>query len=319
MALSKPISISGVDKPGNLFNTPFSFVFSYVLAEDIAERSVEHFLAACLQDRLRNIYISYNKEISSEHDEILLFLRDYIVKEKGLKSYAVDFKAPHGDQYRILISLHKKEDQEAIKLERFLTYRGKDGLRYTLDVEQEAMSYKEASENGKPRIVIKKMPDFAGPKLVYKLCCNFVLKDCKHSRTFMLGLESLAYLKTMTGLPCKMMITIAVPHEDDPGMESLPSIFSLNPRRSTAFVFGSTRHICEICREHGHRAEVHDIFQAGNRKAKTEESSKAIADKGGCGKAPAPAAEESVASHKRTTEADPKEALLPEKDKSGET
>lgn len=55
------------------------------------------------------------------------------------------------------------------------------------------------------------------------------LKDRGHSKTFMLGLESLAYLEHRTGLPCKMMIGIAVPHEDDPGMESLPSIFSLNP------------------------------------------------------------------------------------------
>jgi hypothetical protein len=80
----------------------------------------------------------------------------------------VDFKASHGDQYRILISLHKKNDEKAFKLKRSLDkYRGKNGLEYTLDIEQEALLYREASENGQLRIIIKKMPHFAGPKLKY--------------------------------------------------------------------------------------------------------------------------------------------------------
>lgn len=63
---------------------------------------------------------------------------------------------------------------------------------------------------------------------------------------------------------------------------------------------------------------MHDFFQAGNRKAKAEESSKTTADKGGTGKDAAPTAEESVASQKRAAKTDPKEAFVPKKGKTGE-
>lgn len=306
---AKTVTISGVD-PEEV---------QRLLTEEVAQGSVDDFLAACMSDKLWNVYISYSKELSAQQDDILLFLREHL-KDREVGHFAVDFKPPKNDQYRILLSFHNQADQVSLKQDRFLTFRDKEGIRHYLDIEQDSISYKEATENSKPRIIIKKMPDFASPKMVYKMCCSFSFTDRSFARPFLKGLESLIYLEHRTGLPRKMMMGIAVPHDDDPQMDSLPSLFNLYPGKSTPFIFGSTRHKCSLCGENGHRAEVHDFFQ-GKKRAEAEGSKQemGISKEQVIGNDAGQQASAAVSQAKRTAEKDAPEVSSAKKPKSGES
>ena len=210
-------------------------------------------------------------------DSIVEGIRDTITKnnskflDEGL--FWSEFKGgtpARRDVHRILVAFTHEEDQAAFRSLMQIMFRDPQGVWLHAQIGQERLSYEEilgssGDKGQKVFMVLKKMPDSFTVNQIEKFFTGFVWKSKGFTHPFLGSIDKITWFWHKSGVRRRMFIAEVTPHKEDLQCKELPSIISPKPGRIAPFVIGCSLHECGLCKQKGHREEVHDSFRGRGR------------------------------------------------------
>ena len=222
-------------------------------------------------------YVTYPSSYSSMQDSIVEGIRDTITKnnskflDEGL--FWSEFKGgtpARRDVHRILVAFTHEEDQAAFRSLMQVMFRDPQGVWLHAQIGQERLSYEDilgspGDKGQKVYMVLKKMPDSFTVNQIEKFFTGFVWKSKGFTHPFLGSIDKITWFWHKSGVRRRMFIAEVTPHKEDLQCKELPSIISPKPGRIAPFVIGCSLHECGLCKQKGHREEVHDSFRERGR------------------------------------------------------
>jgi hypothetical protein len=215
--------------------------------------------------------VSYPSSFSKLQDNIIVGIRDTIIKQKNKfsneGSYSKGGTAAGRDVHRLLVAFTKEADQKAFQALRHVVFEDDKGGLLHAQIGQERISYEEilnsdgAKGAEKVFIVLKKMPDSWTQNQIEAAFTFFVWKARGFEHPFLAEFSKTTWFWHKSGIQRRMLIAEVIPHEEDPRCEKVPSIHNPRPENTVPFIIGCNLHKCKLCGQMGHRAEVHDSFK----------------------------------------------------------
>jgi hypothetical protein len=167
---------------------------------------------------------------------------------------------------------------------RTIVFKDRDGIFHHAQIGQDRVNYSElvSSLKGdnkakKVFIVVKQMPDSFTLNQAKKALSEFTWASRGFTHPFLASVGNVTWLWHKSGVRRRMFIAEVFPHELDPLCNELPSKFSPKPGRIAPFIIGCSPHTCKLCKQLGHREEIHDSFRgrASGKRTRQESASDA--------------------------------------------
>lgn len=222
-------------------------------------------------------YVTYPSSYSPMQDSIVEGIRDTITKnnskflDEGL--FWSEFKGgtpARRDVHRILVAFTHEEDQAAFRSLMQVMFKDPQGVWLHAQIGQERLSYEDilgssGDKGQKVYMVLKKMLDSFTVNQIEKFFTGFVWKAKGFTHPFLGSIDKITWFWHKSGVRRRMFIAEVTPHKEDLQCKELPSIISPRPGHIAPFVIGCSLHECGLCKQKGHREEVHDSFRGRGR------------------------------------------------------